>query len=406
MRRHGPLIALAGATVLSVGGTRLSAIAIPWLVLTTTADPVLTGLVGMAELLPYVIAKALSGPLIDRLGARRIAVWCDGLSALAIGLVPLLFWLGILSIWVLAPAVALVGLLRAPADAAKQALVPTVADLGAAPLERVTGVLGACNRLAGTLGAAGAGVLIAVVGPVPALLANGVTFLLSAAAVALGLPAGAPPEETSPNTYWADLIAGWHMLRTEPVLVGMVFMIAFTNLFDQAYATVLLPVWVREQGLDVSWVGTLLAVFSGAAIAGSTVAAAAAERLPRLTIYTLGFLCAGPVPYSVLAFGAPAPVILAVLVLSGFAAGFLNPIIGALMFERIPKPMVGRVVALVGSLTWMLMPFGGVYAGFVIEGSGIYVALAVTGFFYLLATMAPVLLPGFRQMNRKVSAPG
>ena len=47
--------ALAVAQTFSISGTRLSLIAIPWLVLTVTGDPVLTGLVVFAEMAPYVL---------------------------------------------------------------------------------------------------------------------------------------------------------------------------------------------------------------------------------------------------------------------------------------------------------------------------------------------------------------
>lgn len=406
MNRNIPLVALAAATIASIGGTRLSAIAIPWLVLTTTGSPVLTGLVGMAELLPYVAAKALAGPLIDRIGARRIAIWSDCLSTIAVMLVPLMFWAGLLSIWLLLPAVAVIGVLRAPSDASKQALVPVVAATGHMPLERITGILGASDRLAGTLGAAGAGALIALVGPAPALLANASAFLLSALLVGFGLPRSdlAKKDET-PATYRADFVAGWTTLRSDPVLVSLVIMIAFTNLFDQAFAMVMLPVWVKAAGLDVTWVGIFLATFSGAAIAGATLAAAFAQRLPRLLIYVVGFLCAGPLPFATFALHPPLPVMLGVLLASGFAAGFLNPIIGAILFERIPAPMVGRVIALFGALAWALMPFGGLYAGLLVDGFGVSVALAATGLFYLVATLAPVAIPSFRQMERKPLVP-
>lgn len=403
MSIHRSFVALSAATVLSTSGTRLSAIAIPWLVLTTTGSPVLTGLVGFAEMLPYVVAKALGGPLIDRIGARRISVWSDCLSTIAVALVPLLFWAGLLSIWVLLPAVALIGVLRAPSDAAKQALVPTVAALGKLPLERVTGVMGAADRLAGTLGAAGAGVLIALLGPAPALLANALAFVLSALVVGFGIPARqAPAQERDMSTsYGSELAAGWQVLRNDPVLRGLVIMIAITNLFDQAYGIVLLPVWVRTAGLDVTWVGIFLATFSGASIAGAGIAAAIGERMPRLLIYTIGFLCAGPMPMAIFAVNAPIAVILGVLVVSGFAAGFLNPIIGAILFERIPAAMVGRVIALVGALAWALMPFGGIYGGLLVDSFGIAVALGTTGLLYLCATLAPAALPSFRQMDRK-----
>ena len=404
MSGRGPLIALAAATIASIGGTRVSVIAIPWLVLTTTGSPVLTGLVGMAELLPYVIAKALGGPLIDRIGARRISIWSDCLSAAAMALVPLLFWTGMLSFWVLLPAVALIGVLRAPSDAAKQALVPSVAAMGHMPLERVTGILGASDRLAGTLGAAGAGALIALMGTVPALLVNAAAFLVAALLAGFGLPrpqpVDAPQEPVERASYRADFAAGWSTLRNDPVLVGLVAMIAVTNLFDQAYAMVLLPVWVKNAGLEVTWVGLFLATFSGAAIGGAAMAAAFAERLPRMLIYVIGFICAGPTPMLALALELQIPVILGILAVSGFAAGFLNPIIGAILFERIPAPMVGRVIALVGALAWALMPFGGIYAGILADNLGVLIALGITGALYLIAALSPIAIPRFRQMNR------
>lgn len=406
MSRHAPMVALAAASVASIGGTRVSTIAIPWLVLTTTGSPVLTGLVGFAEMAPYVLAKALGGPLIDRIGARRIAIWSDGLSTLAVALVPLLFWAGLLSIWVLLPAVALIGVLRAPSDAAKQALGPAIADLTQVPIERVTGVMGASDRLAGTLGAASAGALIALLGPAPALLVNAAAFGLSGLIMATGVPVDrAPAKERDGSSYRSELAAGWSVLHRDPVLRSLVIMIAITNLFDMAYAMVMLPVWVQRSGLDVTWVGIFLATFSATSILGAAIAAAIGHRLPRLLIYSIGFLCAGPMPMAAFAVDAPLAAIVVVLLVSGFAAGFLNPIIGAILFERIPVPMVGRVISLFGALAWALMPFGGLYAGILIDGWGIAIALGVTGLLYLLATLAPLVMSSFRQMDRREVAP-
>ncbi len=187
----------------------------------------------------------------------------------------------------------------------------------------------------------------------------------------------------------------------------MVAMIAVTNFFDQAYATLLLPVWVQARGLDASWVGILLATFSGGAIAGAAVAAAIAERLPRLLVYTIGFFCAGPLAFLLMAAAPPLEIMLPLFVFGGFAAGFLNPIIGAILFERIDKAVVGRVIALVGALTWCLMPFGGVYGGLLVNAVGVTTALVVTGLLYLVAALAPIAVPAFRNMDRaRAPAPG
>lgn len=405
MSRYRALASLATATLVSVGGTRLSAIAIPWLVLTMTESPVLTGLVGMAELLPYVIAKALAGPLIDKFGARRMAILGDVTSALALLVVPLMYWAGLFSIWWLIPMVAVLGVMRAPADASKQALVPTLVTRDNLPVERVTGIMGAADRLAGTVGAAGAGLLIAAIGPIAALVCNAVAFAFSAIIVALGIPrdARAEPKNTV-GSYREDLIAGWTMLRSDPVLRAMVIMIAITNLFDQAYAVLLLPVWVRTHGLDVSWVGYILAAFSVSSILGAVSAAAIGHRLWRLPIYVFGFLCAGPIAMYPFALGLPVEVIIGILLVAGFGAGFLNPIVGAIMFESIPKVLVGRVISLIGAATMVLMPFGGLFAGVVVDNAGIAAGLWLCGTLYLVAALAPLAIPSFRRMNRKRDA--
>ncbi len=64
-----------------------------------------------------------------------------------------------------------------------------------------------------------------------------------------------------------------------------------------------------------------------------------------------------------LALGAPLWVVLATCVLGGFASGFLNPILGAVIYERVPDAVMGRVTTLSNALCWSLMPFGGLLGG-------------------------------------------
>jgi hypothetical protein len=270
-----PFFAYATAEAFSLGGTRLSMIAIPWLVLTTTGSPTMTGTVAMAEMLPYVISKFLAGPIVDRLGTKPIAVGADLTSVLVITAIPVLNLLGALHIAVLLPIVAIMGTLRGPSDAAKGVLPPRVAEWAGVPLERVTGVQGAIERLASSAGAAGAGGLVALVGPASALAINAGTFAVSAMIIAFGIPAAGPDErhdhDHGPDDhagarttgYLGDLRAGWDFLRTDAVLLGLAIMIAVTNLLDQAFVVVMLPVWARNAGYGAGGVGLVLALFSG-----------------------------------------------------------------------------------------------------------------------------------------------
>ncbi|MGO8026800.1 MFS transporter, partial [Rhizobium leguminosarum] len=80
----------------------------------------------------------------------------------------------------LLPLVFAMGVLRGPPDATKQAMVPDIATLANVPLDRVTGVASAIERLASTAGVAGTGALIGLVGPDQALLVNAGTFAAAA----------------------------------------------------------------------------------------------------------------------------------------------------------------------------------------------------------------------------------
>nr|WP_210273566.1 MFS transporter [Rhizobium leguminosarum] len=405
-------MALAAAETCSLSGTRLSTIAIPWLVLSTTGSPVLTGVTAMMEMLPYVVAKALGGPLIDRVGAKRIAIVCDTASVVVVGLVPLLDFFGLLGMPVLLLIVFAMGVLRGPSDAAKQAMVPDIARLANVPLERVTGVASAIERLASTAGAAGAGALIGLIGPGQALLVNAATFAAAALIVAVGIPemrrmpelSGARPAERA--SYLDDLREGWRFLRGDAVLVSIVVMVAITNLLDQAYHAVLLPVWTRDSGHGPELLGAMFAAFAGASIAGAAIAAAIGERMPRLIVYTVAFLLTGFPRFLVVAMDAPLGLVFTILAIGGFASGFLNPILSAVIFERIPKPLTGRVIALNTALCFALIPFGGLVGGALISTIGLAAALLLTGLAYLVATLFPLALKSFRGFDRAIADAG
>jgi hypothetical protein len=61
------------------------------------------------------------------------------------------------------------------------------------------------------------------------------------------------------------------------------------------------------------------------------------------------------------------------------------------MFERIPRPLVGRVAALTDAIAWSAMPFGGLLAPLLIALAGLSGAFAICGVLYALATLVPAL---------------
>ncbi|CAN5352096.1 MFS transporter [soil metagenome] len=404
-RHRRPLYGWLTADAISITGTRVSMIAIPLFVLHVTGSATSTGLAALAEMLPLVVFKVLGGPVIDKLGARRIAITCDLGSLVVVGSIPLLYDAG----WLPFPAflllIALAGALRGPGDGAKHSLVPALVEAADVPMERATGLAGTVERTASMLGAGLAGVLVASLGAANALLVDAASFGLSAlvltwATVGFGPHAEAGDAgDAEPAPYLTQLHEGWRFLRGDQVLLGITVMVALTNLLDAAWASVLMPVWSLGPGRGAAALGLLFGLFSAFSALGAICAATWAAGLPRYKIYLAAFLITGLPRFLVLAFDTPLWGVLAVFALGGFASGFLNPILGAVIFERIPQPLVGRVSSLSTAMCWALMPLGGLLGGVLVDAADLQVAMIVTGIAYFAVTMLPAVDPRWREID-------
>ncbi|MEV0774379.1 MFS transporter [Streptomyces sp. NPDC050433] len=400
----------------SLTGTRVSAIALPWFVLVTTGSATQTGAVAFCEMAPYVVVKAFTGPLVDRAGPRTISWTTDLVSAVAALAVPLLHAADRLSFPLLLVLVALIGAARGPGDLAKDVMVPEAADHGRVPLERATGFAGVTERLASTVGPAAGGALIALLGPLSGLTVNAACFALGSVVVGLMLPRGMgrPAEQvrspqdvadaaagpSAASGYWRRFGQGFTFLRGEPLLLTIIVMVMVTNFLDAAFSAVLLPVWAKESGNGPSAIGLCAAAGGLAAIGGSLIAAAIAHRMRRRAVFFAGFLLAGAPRWLILTSPAPLWAVVVVFAVGGFGAGFLNPILAAVSYERVPRRLLGRVKALSGALSWAGMPLGGLIGGAAVASFGLAPVLLVGGAAYFLTTNLTGLRPEWREMDR------
>ncbi|WP_329301268.1 MFS transporter [Streptomyces sp. NBC_00659] len=403
-----PLGGVLAAMAVSLTGTRVAAVALPWFVLVTTGSATQTGLVAFCQMTPYVAVKAFTGPLVDRIGPRAVSWTTDLASASAAAAVPLFHALDLLSFPLLLALVALIGAVRGPGDLAKEVMVPEAAELGRVPLERAAGLSGVTERLASTIGPAAGGSLVALLGPMTGLVVNAGCFTLGSLIIGVALPRGvghavkeAPPRagETEPG-YWRRFAEGFAFLRGEPLMLTVIVMVGVTNLLDAGFGTVLMPVWARESGNGPAAIGLMGSVTGAAAVAGSLIAAMAAHRLRRRVVFFTGFLVAGAPRFLILASDAPSGAVLAVFAVSGFGSGFLNPVLGAILFERVPRRMLGRVNALGDSLAWAGIPLGGLIVGAAVASVGLAPVLLASGAAYFLTTNLTGLRPEWREMDR------
>jgi MFS family permease len=266
--RRGLGLLLAGDAV-SVTGTSMTIIAVPWFVLATTGSAARAGVAAFASLLPIVIAAVFGGAIVDRVGHRRSSVVCDLASGLLTAAIPVLFLTVGLGF---APLLALLfcrWLLASPGETARRALMPALAVAADVRMERATAAFDAVSRGARMLGAPIAGVLITVfggtrLGPMALLFVDAATFLVSALLIGFGVPRPGPSAAAGDGRdgdgYLVRLREGMAFLWREPVLRALAVMILFLNMLSAGWAQVLLPVYTREVLGDPRALGVLACV--------------------------------------------------------------------------------------------------------------------------------------------------
>ncbi|MEY9852224.1 MFS family permease [Leifsonia sp. EB41] len=405
--RRAPLLGLIGAYLVSGAGTALSAIAIPWLVLVTTGSAVATGLVGFAEMAPYVLLQATAGPLVDRIGLRRTFLIGNLVAAAAVFAVFLLGALDDLPLGALVALVAVAGAVRGAADAASTPMIPPLARLAHWSDERAVGLYSGANRAALLIGMPLAGVLVALVGPAVTILIDSLSFLCAVVVVAATVPRVRPESEMptvaprlGPRAYFAELREGLRFLRADRLLLSLMALIVLTNLLDQAMSAVFLPVWAHDRVHDAVAFGVVGGASGFGMLAGVLLTAWLGRRLPRWLTFACCTLLASAPPFFAVAGWTSVVAVAAVFFVCGVFGGVPNPIIGAVQYERVPALLQTRVLGAMKASAYLGVPFGSLLGGLLAQGVGLTWACVCAGVAMLLATVAPLVFPVWRQLDR------
>jgi MFS family permease len=403
MRRS--FVGLMVAEGISVIGSRMTFVALPWLALVTTGSATKTGVVAFAEMLPYVLASAIGGPLVDRLGARRSSIAMDAASVAVVGGIPLLVHTSGLAFGTLVVLVAVAGTVRGLGDTGKRVLFGRAVAEGNVAMTRATSIHDGLSRLATLIGAPVASILIEITDAPTVLIADAASFGVAAVVVALLVRVTAGEREPETDSYAAQLSEGVAFVKRDKLVLGIMLMLFVTNLLDQAFATVFVPVWANDVFRSPLGLGVTSASFATGAVIGNVIYTALATRLPRYQTFAIGFVIGGAPRFLALGFNAPLWTIVAV----GFAAGLglaaVNPILGAVSYERVPERLIARVMGLSVALSWAGIPLGSLLGGVSADRLGIRWALILGAAGYFMATLLPFTSKVWRQMDAPAAQP-
>lgn len=398
-RDRRPLSALLVATIVSLIGSQMTIIALPWFVLTTTGSAAKAGLVGFATFLPGLVVGLFGGVLVDRLGFKQVSVVADLVSGLGIVAIPLLYDTVGLSFPQLLVLVFIGSLLKVPSLTAHRSMVPELAEHAGAPLERVNALFESSQNLSLLLGTPIAGLLVASIGARNVLWLDAASFGLSALLVGLVVPATLfARNQFASHGYLRDVLAGLKFIRRDQLLWPMVIVLAASNALSSSIGGVVLPFYVKDAFGSAASLGIMFAALGGGGFLGSTLYGMFAGRLSRRFIWMAAFLIM-PLELWILTVSPSVAMIVGTFFVAGIASGPLNPLMVTIRHERSPEELRGRVFSTYSAVAMAVQPLGILVAGSLIESAGFEVAVVAFAVSAQLLSVLVLLIPAFRQMD-------
>lgn len=386
---------LWGGQTVSEVGSAITTLALPTIaIFSFHAGPAAVGLMVASERLPFPLVALLAGGIIDRLRRRRVMVVCNVARALVLGSIPTLSAFGSLRLWQLFVASAAMGVFTVFFDVSYMAYVPGLVETD--QLLEANSRLQVTWSSAQTVGPGLGGLLVQAVGAARAVLFDGLSFLVSTAAL-LAIRRAEPRLGRSERRHiLAEIHEGLRHVFGIPVLRAQLLCLAAAGVFAHAYEA---PLYVFAYGsvhLAPGVFGALLASQGLGAMIGSVLAPRIIGRLGvgRAISLTSATACAviGLVPLALVV--PPAAVMLPVFVVGG-AIGVAGDVAQVTLRQALtPHRLRGRMGAVFRSFFWGAWPLGNLIGGVLAASIGTVATLVTTAaagsLLFLLIRVTPL----------------
>jgi len=389
--------ALVAAEIVSVFGTRMTYLALPWFVLVTTGSPGKMSLVLAAEIAPMALLGILSGMLVERIGSRNTMLIADFARAPILASIPLLHAAGMLSFGLLLGIVALLGCFMPPYFASQRTILPELVGEDERLMSQGNSLIEGGSAFAALIGPASAGMLIPFIGASNVLYVDAATYLVAFVLVLTFVPRRKPVETPARP----KALAGVRFLLADKLLGPLAAVVVGFGLVMPGISAGL-PVYAFDafEG-NARIAGLFYAALGAGALVGSLLAVMAVRRVAPLRLSAFAML-AFAVPLWVLPFLPPWPVVFAAL----FAAMLCTPLINgpliAVLTSRTPDGLRAMTITAVISLNTLAAPLGFLVAGQVLEHWGVVplFTAVVAGVTWMAIAYGAIVL-----RNRDVDAP-
>jgi MFS family permease len=392
LRRRDYALLWTGATI-SALGDGMSFVALIWLVLESTGDPQLVGVLAAAYTAPVIVGGLIAGLLLDRYDRRRLLALDNVVRGIAIATVPLAAVAGVLTPPHLVIVAAIYGFLFMISLAGVPSLLPSYVP--ADELTTANAMETISYGISGLAGPAVAGVVIALVGAPAVLAFDAVTYGIFAVCL---LAMRAPSTEQPVEDEVAELAGGGlrpalrFIVRT-PAILAITVMFMLVNV-GEGMLSVFLPVYAVEAlAAGAATYGLLASAFTAGILVGSLLVGAVGWRFPLGRSIAAAQTAMGLV--FLLLLGPPAlPLALAALFLAGVFGSSLTAWAQTIRMRLIPPDLRGRVFALLRTFMNATNPVGALVGGILLAGDGLATVIAAIVLLAAVPGLVGLVHPG------------
>lgn len=374
-------------------GSAIGGVALPLTALAVLdATPFEMGMIAAAGYVAWLVIGLPAGVIVQRLPLRGTQVGADLIRALAVASIPVTWWLGLLTVAHLVVVALVISFAHVVFFVANTTFLPEIVSRDQLQSRNsLTSGTHATTQLAGpSLG----GLAVQLLGAVPTLLIDAVSYLISAALLRT-LPARHGHRPDRPTPMGAMVREGWAFVTRHPIMGPAMWSATAMNFVSGAYHALFPLYLIRDLHASPGVVGLLLAVDGVGTLIGAALTTRVTNALGTARgLIILGFveaagafiIPAGTGWAAYLAFSA------GVLIFAGTGVVFS---VTTRTYRQIASPpeLLSRVMATVRFVSWGAIPVGGLVAGALAGPLGTRPTLLIVAAVAVLAPLALLLSP-------------
>ena len=395
------------SAILGSAGNSAVHVAVPWLVLEITGSSAQAGIVLGISGISVIFTAPIIGGVIAVLGARRVSMWSDLISATSVVLFPIVNGtLGLNFLWLL--LIAIFGAMFDPAGAtARKSMIQRVATEEKLSLEKFNGQFEASSIVGMIAGPAGAALLIGLVGIDTTFVIITVAFILASATVRLvsiDVTAATRTQKATMSHVMHETRTGISVLWHDKPLLSLVGLYTLLGAIYMPVETIVLSRHFKD--LDQPYVlGFILSSMSIGTVVGAlqfhrVIAIMSPPTLVMTSMTSIGaVVCAmALLPHALWFVGLG-------LVL-GLAYGPVSPLSNFLVQRRVPENLHGPVFGTQFSLSHVVTPVSSLSLGLIIESVSIPLTLLVVGLLFITVTLVIGILGPMKHLTTEIGPSG